>query len=80
MSDKKTIGERVDAALDTSDKKTIGERIDSALGKSDEKTVGERVDEVKKDVSDTAHDIKASVKKAVEDTGDAVADLIHTKK
>jgi hypothetical protein len=80
MSDKKTIGERVDAALDKSDKKTVGERIDNVLGKSDKKTVGEKVDEVKADVHKAAHDIKKSVKTAVEETGDAVADLIHTKK
>ena len=64
-----------------SDKKTIGERIDKALdNKSDKKTVGEKVDEVNDDVTKAAHDIKKSVKTAVEETGDAVADLIHTKK
>ena len=62
-----------------SDKKTIGERIDKVLDKSDKKTVGEHVDKVKDDVDDAAHKIKKSVKKAIEDTGDAVADLIHTK-
>lgn len=62
-----------------SDKQTIGDRIDKNLDKRDKKTIGERVDEVKEDVADTAHDIKKIVKKAVEDTGDAVADLIHTK-
>jgi len=63
-----------------SDKKTIGERIDKVLDKGDKKTAGEHVDEVKEDVADAAHKIKKSVKRAVEDTGDAVADLLHTKK
>lgn len=63
-----------------SDKKTIGERIDKALDGKDKKTVGERVDKTKDDVTAASKKIKKSVKRAVEDTGDAVADLIHTKK
>jgi len=80
MSDKKTIGERIDKVFEKKDKKTIGEHVDEVLDNKDKKTIGEHVDEVKNDVEVAARDIKKSVKKAVEDSGDAVADLIHTKK
>lgn len=65
MSDKKTVGERVDKVVDK-----VSKKVDD--GK-------DNVAKAKKDISDAARDIKKSVKKAVEDTGDAVADLIHTK-
>ena len=66
MSDKKTVGERVDKALDK-----VSKNVDRAKGK---------IGRAKEDVSDAAHDISKSVKRAVEDSGDAVSKLTHKKK
>ncbi|MFA6448989.1 MAG: hypothetical protein WCX65_05970 [bacterium] len=62
MSSKKTIGNRVDQVVDE-----VSENVDKAKSK---------IALAKKEVEDIAHNISKSAKKAVDDSGDAVSDLV----
>ena len=56
------------------DNKSIGKKVDEVVEKAKEKIAG-----AKGDASTIARDISKGVKRAVEDTGDAITDLINKK-
>lgn len=67
--------------MNKSKKVPVGKRFDKAVNKVDKK-IDEGKDKiigVKEDISDAAHNIGKSVKKAVQDSGDAISGLIHKK-
>ena len=66
MRDKRTVGERVDDVVDK-----VSKDVEKAKGK---------IATAKGEVSDIAHDISKSVKKAVHDSGDAVSELMSDRK
>ena len=63
-------------------RKTIGNRVDKVVGQMSKKveTTKDKIFTAKDGVSEIAHDISASVKKAVHDSSDVVSDLVHKKK
>lgn len=64
------------------EKKTIGERVDEAVENVSEKVEGakEKIANAKKGAGDIANDISNRVKKAVHDSSEVINDLTHKSK
>ena len=73
MNDGKSIGKKVDEVVEK-----VKEKAAEVKGKV--KEAKEKIAGAKGDASTMARDISKGVKRAVEDTGDAITDLLNKKR